>query len=270
MSGLASRFDWYSATFEDLDDGRVPGAFAAALGGSLEVTRGKMGYAVCTTVERDDTVLARVFSGSARPGEVHVSISGEACDQVVPFVRRLWPEHRVSRVDSAMDFCADFDALDARALSFARERGLSHRLFTDSEGGATRYLGAASSEVMVRVYKKSEELRKKHPQQAATVPDGIVRAELVARPGSKIKGLVASMSADAVWGLGEWSRDFASTFLDIDAERVPTHFRQASDWSRALHWLGHQYAPAVNRRAAQVGRQAAAAEVLATLGLADG
>lgn len=267
MSSPTARFDWYQATFDGLEEDQVVGALVLALGGSVTLGRGKFGYSRSATVEVNDRVIARVYSGSSRVGEVHVVVTGEACDDVVPLLRRLWPEHRVSRVDVALDFAADFEQLDARALAFAEDRGLSYRLVTNSDGGATRYLGAPSSEVRVRVYKKSEELRAKHPDQAHEVPDGIVRAEIQVRPSSRIKGRVATMEPSEVWGLGSWAPAFADTFLDLAVTAVPTHFRQSSDWSRALHWLGHQYAPAIARRAAQVGQEQARAEVLEALGL---
>lgn len=270
MSGFKSRFDWYSATFENFEEDRIPSAFAVALGGTLTVGRGNMGYAHCTTVERDGKSLARIFTGSPRPGEIHVSVSGDACDQVVPFLRRMWPEHRVSRADSAMDFKADFEDLDGYALAFAKENGLSHRMFTDSDGGATRYIGAASSESMVRLYKKSEQLRKMHPDQASEIEDGIVRAEMVTRPNSKMKPVVATMSPDAIWGLGEWTQKFAGMFLDLETERVSTHFRRTADWSRALHWMGQQYGPTAHRRIQQVGLERAQVEILEALGMSNG
>ena len=142
MSGYTARFDWYSATFEQLDDGRVPASLAVALGGTVSWGRGRLGYARCATIESGDETLARVFVGSARLGEVHVAVSGDACDRVVPLVRRLWPEHRVARADSAIDFKSEFEVIDAAALEFAKDRRLAFRLVTDSEGGATRYLGS--------------------------------------------------------------------------------------------------------------------------------
>lgn len=267
MSGYTARFDWYSATFEQLDDGRIPAALAVALGGTISWARGHVGYSRLATIERGDETLARVMSGSSRLGEVHVTVSGDACDQVVPLLRRLWPAHRVARADSAIDFRSEFEVLDALALEFAKDHGLVYRLVTDSEGGATRYLGSVNSDVMVRVYKKSEQLRKMHPERAYEVPDGIVRVELQARPPSRIKGAVASMTAEELWGLGEWTRDFAIEFLDVDAERVSTHFRRPTDWARSLHWMGQQYGPVVRRRAQEVGAEVALAEVLRALGM---
>lgn len=267
---LGCRFDWYELTADGLDDGRVPRALALATGGRITPGKGRNGYAVCEVVERDDRVLCEVYGHSAREGEVHVKTSGEACDEMVPLLRRLYPDHRVSRADAAVDFETDFATLDRRAVAFARAHGISHRLITDSEGGATRYLGAASSETRVRVYKKTEQLRQLHPEIASTIPDGIVRIEEQARPGKRsVKERVSTMTADELWGIGQWTKLFGLELLAIDAPRVPTHFRRPSEWARALHFLGEQYGPMMQRRADAVGREQAAAEVLAALGLAE-
>lgn len=265
MSGSKSRFDWYASTFESLNLYAVAESLVSALGGSVTEGRGRNGYRKQLTVERDEKVLARVLGESVRVGEVHVVTTSEACDEVVPLLRHWWPEHRVSRCDVAVDVLADFDALDVRSVAFAEKKGLSHRLFTDNLGGATRYLGSPSSEVMVRVYKKSEELRKRHPESASEIPDGIVRAECVVRPNTRMKGIVAKMESDEIWGLAEWSRGFAAGFFELEAERVPTHFREASDWSKALHWMRQQYGPALRRRAQVVGFEQAREELLAAL-----
>jgi len=268
MSGLASRFDWHESTIDDADDGRIPGVLALALGGTLSRGKGRNGYAECINVERGEEVLARVYGRSARAGEAHIVTSSDACDAVVPLVQRLYPEHRISRADSSVDLVTDFDALDARALEFATNYGISHRLVSDSDGGATRYLGAPSSELRVRVYKKSEQLRALHPERASEVPDGVVRVELQARPGKReAKIAAAAMTADELWGLGAWTQAFARHMLDIDAPRVATHFRRPSDWTRALHFLGSQYGPMIERRIAEQGATSVRAEVLEALGL---
>lgn len=266
MSDLHSRFDWYEATWEGFDD--IATSLAVVLGGSLRKERGRNGYAVCTSLVRGDDELVRVYEGSARLGEVHVVITGESCDELVPLFRRLWPAHRVSRADSSVDLLADFSAMDASAVAFAEGRSLSFRLVTDSNGGATRYLGAPSSEVRVRVYKKSEQLRSLHPERAAQIPDGVVRVELQVRPGKRdVKAAVSSMGPDQLWGLSKWGQDFAQEMLGVEAERTSTHFRRPSSWSRALFFLGQQYGPLVRDRVATVGHDQALAELVEVFGL---
>lgn len=270
MSGLGTRFDWYEATWDDDDEGRVALRLAAGLGGGVSRGRPRNGYAECYSIDRAGDALVKVYGRSARAGEVHIETTSTSCDDVVPLVRRLYPFHRVSRADSSVDFKVGFEELDARAVAFAAERRVSYRLVTDSAGGATRYLGAPSSELRVRVYKKTEQLRALHPERAAEIPEGIVRVELQARPGkSEIKAAAAVLTADDVWGLGQWSRDFAEELLGIDAQRTATHFRRPSDWSRALHYLGQQYAPLIARQAAQQGSAEVRQAVLTALGLAE-
>lgn len=265
---LGCRWDWYEVTIDAVDDGRVPRALALALGARISKGKGRNGYAVCDVVERGDSVLALVYGHSARAGEVHVTVSGESCDEVVPLVRRLYPDHRVSRADSSVDFEADFDSLDSLAVQFAQSRSLSYRIVRDSDGGATRYLGAPSSEIRLRVYRKTEQLRALHPDIASTIPDGIVRAELQARPGKRaVKERVSQMSADDLWGLGQWSQLFALNILGFDAPRVPTHYRRPSDWSRAMFYLDRQYGPMIAQRIQDVGFEETRAQVLKALGL---
>ncbi|WP_344312950.1 hypothetical protein, partial [Agromyces terreus] len=151
---------------------------------------------------------------------------------------------------------------------FAEEHGISYRLVTDSDGGSTRYLGSPTSETRLRVYKKSEQLRALHPEAADRIPSGIVRCELVVRPGKRaVKERLSTMSPDEAWGMSRWSALFAVMVMGFEPERVPTHFRRPTDWSRALHFLGSQYGPSIERRVAVVGIDQARAEVLAALGL---
>jgi len=270
MSGIRSRFDWYEVTFEGHDDGREIAKLHRALGGQITRSKGRNGYAECFAIERDGSTLVQVYGHSSRTGEMHVVASGDACDELVPLIRRFWPEHRVSRADASVDFAADFAELDELAVQFATDAGISYRLVSDSAGGATRYLGAPSSELRLRVYKKSEQLRALHPEAADDVPDGIVRVELQVRPGKRdIKERAAKMSPDDLYGLGRWSQVFAARVLEIDAERVKTHFRRPSEWERALHYLQHQYGPMIRRRAEEVGHEQAVSDVLHALGMSS-
>lgn len=265
---LGCRFDWYESTHDAMDDGRAPRHLALALGGRVERGKGRNGYATCEMVLRGDDELARVYGHSSREGEIHIVTTSESCDEVVPIIREMWPEHRVSRADAAVDFSADFAELDERAVNFAKEHGISYRLVTDSAGGATRYLGAPTSEVRARVYKKSEQLRALHPERAAEIPDGVVRVEGQMRPGKReTKEQAARMTADELWGLGQWSQRFAADLLGIDAPRVATHHRRPSEWARMLHFLERQYRPGIERRAEAVGLEATRTEILNALGL---
>jgi len=55
--------------------------------------------------------------------------------------------------------------------------------------------------------------------------------------------------------------------LAVDADRVSTHFRRPSDWSRILYYLGVQYGPRMREHAGEVGTEAVLAALVGALGL---
>lgn len=258
-------------TTDDVDDDRCAETLAMVLPDArLSRGKGRNGYASALVVARGDDELATVYGHSARAGEVHIVATSSACDEVVPVLRRLWPVHRVSRVDSAIDLSAAFKTHDAAALAFAERKGLRHELITNSEGGATRYIGGRSSEVRVRLYKKTEQLRALHPEKASEIPDGILRYECQVRPSKRAaKERMSAVSAADVWGAGTWVAEFMAHVIGLDAYGVAMQFHRPSSWVRSLHFLGKQYGPGVARRIEEVGAEQARFEVLAALGLRE-
>lgn len=261
LDSLETRFDYYQCTIREARN--VAEHLGVIFGAEKRPAAGRWGYARGSELVSDETVSATVYTGSARADETHVVISGASCDRVVPVIRNLWPRHAVSRADSALDCFADFDRLDADVLRFARDHGIKYRLVTDSDGGATRYLGAPSSTAMLRVYKKSEQLRSKLTAPAAArVPDGVVRFELQVRPGKAAqKAATATMTADDLWGFTKWGKQFAESFLALDVERAEIAPVTPSTWSKALYWLQQQYGAQIRARAADVGTAALLAEL---------
>lgn len=268
MSSLTSRFDWYQATFDDLDDLRVAQNLAISLGGALVVAKPYYGYSRAWAVEHEDKALVKVFGGSPRGGEVHVQTSSQSCDVVVPLLRKLWPVHRVTRADSSYDFHGTYKSVRDVAKAFADERGIFTYEHVNSDGGATLELGSRSSERQVKVYDKTAELKHKHPERAGEIPEGIIRAELQFRPSKRpAKARVSVMNPDDLWGLSAWTKDLASTLLGFEAERVTLRFKVPSDWSRSVHYLGEHYGPSVARRLETHSPEEVKREVLLALGL---
>lgn len=268
MNGSGARFDWYSATFDDLDDRQVAENLAIALSGLVTFRKGLHGYARGWDVERGKEKLATIFGGSSRLDEVHIIVSSEACDEVVPLLRKLWPLHRVSRADSAIDFQTDYNALKRFAKGFAEARGLAWNDRVNSDGGATFTIGSRSSERFLRIYKKTEQLLALHPERAGEIPAGIIRAELELKPSKRLaKERLAEMTAEDLWGLGKWTTDFAKELLDLDPERTHLRFKKHSDWDRSLHYLGAQYAPMISRRLETHSPDEVLAQVREVLGI---
>lgn len=267
MVKIMPRFDWYSATLSDSHGAEVANKLARVTNAGISLGKGRFGYRRKYALEHDGETLVNVYSDSATPGEVHIEIMSVGCDKYVQEVRQLWPLHRVSRADSAEDFLGDFEELKKRCIAFAEERSIKHRLVQDSDGGATLYLGATSSEYMVRLYKKSEQLRAKFPQRS-DIPDGVLRLELQARPSkSQKKERLATMEAGDLFGLSKWTSSLANEVLGQSVEYVKLDVAPASDWSNLLFHLSKQYSPSILRRLETHSPDEVYGEVLQALGL---
>ena len=122
---------------------------------------------------------------------------------------------------------------------------------------------------MVRVYKKTEQLRSKLiAPDAAKVPDGVVRFEMQVRPGKAAdKAAAATVTPDGLWGHTRWGAKFASAFLGMSLQRAKIGPVERSTYERALYWLNEQYGPQIRARAQDVGTAAALAELQAAFEL---
>lgn len=265
------RFDWYAATLAETPGGDfVASVLAARCGGNARRVRGRFGYVRGYAIEVGGTEFALVLFGGATGAEVHVEIPGAGCDVLVPVVRQRWPEHRVSRVDVSLDLVVPFAELDARVLELVGS-SVKHELITNSEGGATRYLGSRKSDYRLRVYRKTEQLRQVYGEAAGNVPDGIVRVEAVIRPGTPDKAAFAALrprQAAAYRRLGR------VVFGDVLGAELPMWegdavHRKPSDWERILTVLQMQYGRAIRERAAEVGDAVALQELGDRFGLVE-
>lgn len=271
MSGLGARFDWYACTWDESHPRQAARHLAALLGCEVSDTKGMRGYSTGYLLHRGDDTVCKVFGfGRNAPDEVHLQSSSDACDVVVPAVRSMYPGHRVTRADSALDFRASFTELEPTAIAFAEQKGLQHGGFTDSEGGASRRLGSMRSESFVVLYKKSEQLRSLDRSRAHTVEAGIVRAEFRIKPEKRAtKSLIANSTADELWGYSGWGKEFAEKVLDLRPARTQTHYSRPTDFARAAYWMGEQYRRTWGHRAQEVGIEQARSEALRLLGLEE-
>lgn len=256
-------FDWYSCTLpETVPGGDVMDALQVELGGDVVRCAGRHGYAERAVLSHGRRAVVSVSYGGAHD-RCHVEATGAAADRLVPLIRRQWPDHRVTRVDSAMDW--DDHGCFARvrdcALRAKRASGLKSRLagdWIDARDGRTLYLGGKSAAVEVRVYEKGKQL----PE--AGRPDWC-RAECQVRP-PKLAGKLALASVDAagVWGAARWSSGLYEALQGLPVARVDMRGWVLPDDARARAVLVAQYGAALTRWADDYGGD------WATLGLVLG
>lgn len=220
---MNARFDWFQATVAEAPEAvgealleRMPGAHA------FDHRRGRQNYHHSTLLlDSEGDTLVTILHGGPN-GDPNACASGRLAEPFADIVRELWPEqHRVTRLDSAVDLHGDFYALMERCRAIGAQAGVSGRaiLPDDPEQGATYYMGASTSRVQQRLYEKGKQMAGLSVDPSAVARDW-VRFETQWRPDKQARCLAATVTPDQVWGVSPWLRSIAAEMLGIDADRL--------------------------------------------------
>lgn len=246
-------FDWYQGTLDvsSLNVSDVVKSLLSAndLSSSTRI-RGINNYDCGVEISRGPNVFSRLFWSSNLTDGIHFITSGHSARTQTPIIRKLWPDHRVSRADVAEDYCEPgaFEKLVDVALKIADEfnvkvnhQGDWHRAIE----GRTLYVGSRASVAQLCVYEKGKQLGRD--------PDW-ARVELRVRPQSRSKRVLASMSPPDMYGCSRWSTALYELLTGIDVDRVQigavhTH----TDLTRAYTALLRQYGNTLDKIAGAIG-----------------
>lgn len=243
-------WDWYQATQKNSSEVLTSvNAVCRALGETISgggrwvTCKGLYGYSQGVELKGVLVGSVRVF-WSAK--DVHVQATGEAAESVVEILRRLWPEHLVSRADVAYDVIdpGSFERLYGQVHGLARTPREGRRVSTstagdwiDCEDGRTFYAGGVSSRVRVRVYEKGHEQRAKDPGSRA--PLDWTRVEWQLRPSSGQKAWLAHASKVEALGLSPFGAVVGEDLLGCEVVPVGNMLRFASQ--DPAYWMVRQY-----------------------------
>jgi hypothetical protein len=265
---LEPRFDWYAATIAE-DPFALVQSLCDALGGSAVVANPHNGYTSAQAVLVDDSKVATVLYGG-KNGHPHAFASSDHTPAFVDAVRRLWPTHRVTRMDVALDF--DEPDVFHRLLGVLRglrdEEKLAYSMAGawddsgDSVAGRTFYLGSRKSAVFARLYEKGKELRTHELPEGVEPSLDLTRLELVVRPDGDSRVVAAHGSPASAWGYAVWSQELIRRVADLEVERVHIRQPRRSDLDRAMQAMSEQYARHLIEYGAQLGGAAALGEEL--------
>lgn len=236
---------------------------AGTLGGELEAGRGLNGYHRSQAVKRGGETLARVlYEGSNGPP--HIIATGAASDDVVPVIRAAWPDHEVTRMDTAQDFSQDggYEQLAAVMEAMSATTRLTLTKLESVRNGVrsrTVYLGAPSSRVRVRLYEKG----RFEQQQGHEADSHWFRLESQIRPtGKDARQLAAHIDPVEAWGMARWTRDLASTAMGLEVEPITMRTRREPDYMRAIRNMARQYGPTLAKAVEVEGSWAAVGDLL--------
>lgn len=247
------RFDWYQATFtDDLPPSVLFDRIAADLPGAHRIEhrqRGFNGYSKSAILldQEDRTLVTMQHSGNAgAPPNLYAS--GPDTPAFAHTVRQLRLSHAVTRGDA----CSDLEGVDHgevadQVRSIARSyrvKGFTHQP-DNPEEGVTYNVGAVSSAVRCRVYRKDLELIAQGVS-ADEFPQPIVRVEAQIRPKGAVRRVLATAEPEALFGCSRWLRAVSRTVLEGNPAAIVMWQREPTEYDRQVAWLKTQAARALS------------------------
>ena len=222
--GLAHRFDWYQATVPATQPALLAALLADLPEGVVqEVGKGFNSFAHRVDLSEDGEVLATIMHGGVNP-QPNVKSSGDNAPALAQFLRRQFPEHRVSRLDVCLDMRGDglFDDIVRVMSHVGRDFRLKGEKIIpdDLDDGSTYYLGSRASPLRIRCYEKGKQLYKLTGDPVWRMFFDWVRLELQVRPEKGFKLTAASMEPDAFWGCSAWTREIAEGAMSMNPDPV--------------------------------------------------
>lgn len=205
----------------------------------------------------------RVYWGGQNPLPFFVS-SGEKAQAGSDFLRKLYPNHRVSRADVAYDLreVGGFDRIIGQIEPIARKAGVEVCFMGDPDPkkstGRTMYFGSPKSDVRICVYEKGIFQRSKGDENA---PADWVRVELRVRPRKERKSFCASASLAELWGLSRWSSTVAADVLETQSPFVPDPSLRRSETDQAIAHMLRQYASSIRKFCDMYGKDKLFSEI---------
>lgn len=182
---------------------------------------------------------------------------GSTCQPIVDELRSVLPDHKVSRVDVAVDFDYEgsFSEVEGIALKIAMDHlpkpllvDVAGKHYMPEQGGRSTYVGSRQSTHFLRVYEKGHEQRSK-----GIMPDASIhwtRAEIECKPDKKGDARVhaASMSPDQIAYSSPWTSQLATALGSTSGESMRlTAQRTNSDFVTTMHHMVKQYGPGIRK-----------------------
>ena len=251
-------FDWYQASVLDSDESEIMASLKSYFELS-DIKKGRplYGYQEAIELVRGDIKICTLMWGQIDNPSPHIIFTSREAIEGANFLRTYYPNHKVSRFDSAMDWYCEgaWDLLSETALQVAREFNISVQHVGDferGEKGRTLYLGSKSSPVFVCLYEKG-----KQPDWLPMGYTDWVRLEVRVRPSSKSKKECATITPPEVFGCARWTQEL---FKRLTTRSVPRFnvgtIHKPSDDDRAFQALVKQYGALIVRQCITSGSDA--------------
>lgn len=240
---MSGQFDWYQATIPlQADD--VVREYQEGLPGcsGTEISeRGGHGYrnTVVFLDSRGDELSTMMHGGNQFP---NIKATSHRAPAAARLIRKLWPIHRVTRLDVAIDYAGTgvFDHLLGLARDIVERNRIKTGLMYQPDllhRGRTYRIGSPSSPVIVRLYEKGlMEIGRGYNED----PDW-TRLEIQVRPQKEAKTAFARVGEADAWGATRWTKQLIGRVLGEEPKRIDVDPRPESEWERTQAALVAQY-----------------------------
>ena len=257
MADLSHRFDWYQATVPAHHELLLRELLANAPEGTTRADgAGRWNYKGSATLASDGEPLCVVYHGGPN-GHPNASSTGDHAPALAGVLRSLFPAHRVSRADIAIDMRGEglFDEVVRVMSGVGRQFRLKGEKIIpdDLDDGSTYYLGSRSSPLRVRCYEKGKQLHKLTGDPVWRLFFDWTRLELQVRPEKDFKTHAATMEPEAFWGCAPWTRELVAGALAMNPSPVTMKPMRIADHERAMRALTSQYGDTIRRHVRKLG-----------------
>ena len=263
-------FDWYAASFPGVDADEFVGEFLAAHDMvSVSDYVGKThGYERGIRLVCGEQVVASVLWGGNQDAPLNAWASGSRAPGFSEWARRFFPDHYLTRADSAIDLnrhgaWAELQDLffDLRQEHPKVQTSVVGDLFGGRKG-VTYYMGSVKSEARMRFYQKGLQ----HPE--ACQPHH-VRAEYMVKPKGMMRYAFARAPASALWSYSPLARSAFERLSGFDPGQALRDTPRRTDLERRFAAMVRQYGRTIEELLALLGSHDALGEALSSGKLPD-
>lgn len=238
------KFDWYQAVFEGSAD-EVAALFIRDFGGEFMDDAGRNSYQFG---QKHSEMTVFMMWGGQNTG-IYLQVSGQESDDVAQWIRRNFPDHKVSRADVAIDYRGQsIEHFYGLVEPIARKARVKVEMWGDPDpsygNGRTYYFGSRTSDVMLRVYEKGLEQRAKGVEDS---PEDWVRFEGQFRPRKDRKAKAARWTPEEFFTMGKWANEAANKVAGLSGTYQPDESIRKNSDEQSFEYLLLQYGPLIRR-----------------------
>lgn len=240
-------FDWYGATIPVQDLQEIIDKANLFFVGDFRECKPQTPYTNAFQMFCGEDNIFKVSYGGQNDFPYLVASSHNA-SRVSEFLKINFPNHSVSRFDTAVDFDEEgaWETLVEMGFYLAEKYNLKVNQQgdwrEDGRGGKTLYIGSRSSVVYMRIYEKGKEQIQKGVDVDAS--PNWVRVELEIKPQKKSNKIFAArMKAYEGFGCSKWSKEIPELLSNEKMPRIKlgTIREPESDLDKRLAYMLYQY-----------------------------